>query len=69
MKTIKVSSIEWDIDLEENEIYSEAVEELGLPESVVMTVEEDDLEDDEFLADELSDEFGFCVCSLQYEVI
>lgn len=69
MKTVRVSNIEWDVDLEENEIYSDAVKELGLPESIVITVDEEDLEDDEFLADELSNEFGFCVCSLQYEVI
>ena len=75
-ETIKIQcyNIEWDTDDEEEYILP------SLPESVVITLEdEDDIEEwyehkedcdeDDFLSDKLSDEYEFCVNSFEYRII
>ena len=62
----------WDLDLEENETYEDAVEDLGLPDSLVIPSDLCDFEFDpdgalENVADYLSDTTGFCVHSFYVE--
>jgi hypothetical protein len=51
---IKTTKIDWDTD----------GEDIDLPQSVELEVE-----DEEEIADALSDNFGFCVFSFEYETI
>ena len=70
---IQCYNIEWDTDDEDEEYILPS-----LPESVVIELEdEDDIEEwyehkedgdeDDFLSDKLSDEYGFCVNSFEYK--
>lgn len=70
MKNWKALDIIWDIDLEEDETYEEAMETLGLPvEMEIPSIYIDDMaEDDDVydkIADYLSDKTGFCVNSFE----
>jgi hypothetical protein len=57
---IRTTKIDWDTDNED--IDEEQIAEL--PQTVELEVE-----DEEEIADALSDEFGFCVFSFEYETI
>jgi hypothetical protein len=61
MKTVRVraSNIIWDTDGEEVE----------LPTSVEFDAEPDELEDDGYAADRLSEDYGWCIESLEVEII
>ena len=51
MKRVTINDINWDTD---GEIIS-------LPQEVVYVMEDDELQDPNYIADRLSDEYGFCV--------
>lgn len=53
---MKVINIKWDIDLEDDETYEEALENCGLP----TEIEIPKCVDEEDISDWLSDEYGFC---------
>lgn len=52
---MKAINIKWDIDLEEDETYEEALEEIGLPTEIEIP---DDIEDE--VSDYISDTTGYC---------
>lgn len=54
---MRAINIKWDIDLEDDETYEEALENCGLPTEVLIPEGIDDAED---ISDWLSDEYGFC---------
>lgn len=69
---IQCYNIDWDIDDEDVEIY--------LPKAVLFKLEDDDDieayyeskengDEDDFLSDKLSDEYGFCVNSFEYKEV
>lgn len=57
---MKIVNIEWEIDLENGEIYEDVRETLGLPTEIEVP-DDIDVEDDDDISDWLSDEFGFCI--------
>lgn len=61
MRVVKVYDIEWDLDNDDDDDASDN----GLPESAYVILPDD--EDD--IADALSDEFGFCVRTFQYDEV
>lgn len=70
---IRVYDINWDTtDFTEEEELASGVCVPDLPKEVTIIVDEDDWEDcdpDDFLANELSNEYGFCVNGFFYEVL
>ena len=59
---VKITNIIWDIDLEDDEEYSDAVKLLKLPETVDLEVYVPDDEDiDDVVADILTEKYEFCV--------
>lgn len=61
VKSYCLSKIKWDTD-------GESANSLGLPRSVVLKTAEE-VDDDTFFADALSDRYGFCVEGLEYEPV
>lgn len=57
---LKATNIEWDIDLNDNETYEEALEDCGLPCEVILP---NNLKHDDDIEDWLSDTYGFCINS------
>lgn len=70
---ILVTDIDWDTtDFEEEEELASGVCVPDLPKEVTVIVDEDEWKDcdpDDFLANVLSDEYGFCVNGFFYEVL
>jgi hypothetical protein len=68
---VVVKDIIWDIDLEDGETYEEACEDCELPSAVEIDetkfADEDGLYDDDDICNYLSDEFGFCIVSFNFE--
>lgn len=70
-KTIKVTNIDWDIDIDDFEFdeldmqdltKKELQDYLNLPTEEEIVVPEDD-EDEDYIGDYLSDKYGYCVNS------
>lgn len=65
-KTIKVTNIDWDIDIDDFELDMQDLTKkdlqdyLNLPEEEEIVVPEDD-DDEDYIADYLSDKYGYCV--------
>lgn len=53
---MKAINIKWDIDLEDDETYEEALKDCELPTEVEISYDVDE----EDISDWLSDEYGFC---------
>lgn len=65
---IKVTNIDWDVNDEEDEFTDK---DLDLPGIVILTLKDvnDDDDMDDIIADRLSDKYGFCVNSFEWEEI
>lgn len=69
MPLYRVTDIVWDLSGEHGDgkdEYGNTPEELGLPLTAYVNVKDE--EADDCIADMLSDEFGFCIKSLDYEI-
>lgn len=61
IKSIIVNGIDWDIDC----VDWENEQGVNLPSKTMIEVEEKYLNDPDYIADKLSDEYGFCVNSFE----
>lgn len=58
IKSIIVNGIDWDIEWEDEQ-------DVNLPSKTMIEVEEKYLNDPDYIADKLLDEYGFCVNSFE----
>ena len=77
---VKVTNIKWEIDLEPNETYEQALQEIGLPTEVIMDYPMDDYPsdtidipddeiDDDVICDKLSEDYEWLLQSFNFEKV